>query len=155
METHYPEYYALQADELAIKKDVKVNNTVSLTKKITEEDLQTIITLSGDNNPIHVDVKFAERTMFKGRIVHGIAALALVSAALTRLLGPGNVWLGQNFVFKTPIRINDVLTVHLRILEISKTKVSTIETRCINQREEIILEGTGTSRVFRIKPLRP
>ena len=96
--------------------DIFVNKEVLLSKTITENDVDTFIKLSGDNNPIHHDENFARKTMFKGRIAHGLLAMGLISAGLTRLMGPGNVWLSQNFEFLKPIRINDYLTAKLKIL---------------------------------------
>lgn len=145
------DYIALNEKNMYKIKSVVIGETVSLSKNITEEDLKNILEISGDNNPIHHDDDFAERTIFKGRIIHGLAAVALVSAALTRLIGPGNVWLSQKFEFKNPIRINDQLTATLKILEISRSKVCTIEAICKNQDKKIILKGTGTSRLFPIK----
>lgn len=149
-----PEYYALKSIEQNTLKTVNVGDTASLTKTITEKDIDALLFISGDNNPLHTDEGFAQRTMFKGRIVHGIIAAALVSSALTRLFGPGNVWLSQNITFKTPIRLNDTLTAQLRITEINKSRVCTIETKCLNQKNEIVLDGTATSRIFHIKGLK-
>lgn len=62
-----------------------VGDTVRFSKAITEADVETFARLSGDENPIHLDESYAERTRFGRRIVHGALATSLVSAALARL----------------------------------------------------------------------
>ena len=39
--------------------DLKAGQTASLTKTITEEDLNHFIAITGDENPLHVDDSFA------------------------------------------------------------------------------------------------
>lgn len=143
-------YFALNETNMFQQPDIFVNKEVKMTKIITEEDIKTFIQLSGDNNPIHHDEEFSTRTMFKGRIAHGLLAISLISSGLTRLMGPGNVWLSHSFEFSKPIRINDQISAALKILEIKKNKTCVIETICTNQKNEIIVKGTATSRVFPI-----
>lgn len=150
-DSELPEHYALKTKELDNLKTVKLGDMVTISKTITEQDIEDLLSISGDNNPLHTDEAFAKRTMFKGRIVHGIIALALVSSALTRMFGPGNVWLSQNIQFKSPIRLNDTLTIKLLVVEIGKTKIYTIKTKCVNQNNDLVLDGTATSRLFYVK----
>ena len=44
--------------------DLKIGQKSSLTKTITEEDLNHFIAITGDKNPLHVDESFAEQTFF-------------------------------------------------------------------------------------------
>ena len=144
------DYYALIESNMYTTSDLFVNKEVLLSKTITENDVDTFIKLSGDNNPIHHDENFARKTMFKGRIAHGLLAMGLISAGLTRLMGPGNVWLSQNFEFLKPIRLNDYLTAKLKILEIQNNNVCIVETICSNQKGELIIKGLANSRLFHI-----
>ena len=121
-ENNLTDIFALTDNNMYDLKSVNIGSKVSLSRLITEEDINAILKISGDNNPIHHDEAFAERTIFKGRIIHGITAIGLVSAALTRLIGPRNVWLSQKFEFKYPIRVNHRLTAKLKILAIVNQK---------------------------------
>lgn len=147
----HPNYFALNKENMFKKADIFVAKEVTVTKIISEIDVETFIQLSGDNNPIHHNEDFASKTMFKGRIAHGLLAVGLISSALTKLMGPGNIWLSQNFEFLKPIRINDQITANLKILEIKKNGVCIIETICKNQEKELILKGQATARVFSFK----
>jgi acyl dehydratase len=146
-----PEYYALHNSEIGPLTDITVGKKVTLSKIITEDDINSFLKLSGDNNPIHLKEDFASRTMFKERVAYGLLSLMLISSGLTRLMGPGNIWLSQEFSFVNPIRINDEITANLEIIEISKNKTCTILTTCINQQKQTVLEGRAKSRVFPIK----
>lgn len=130
---------------------MKVGNTIEISKKITEEDIQKLIEISGDDNPLHTDEEFAKRTMFKGRIAHGILSAALVSAALTKMFGPGNLWMSQTIKYTYPVRINDNITAKLRVTSIDKRNVATVETLVYNQDGKIVLEGIAESRVMHVK----
>ena len=143
-------YFALNETNMYDPSDIFVNKEVEISKIISAEDIDTFIQLSGDNNPIHHDEDFSKKTMFKGRIAHGLLAIGLISSGLTRLMGPGNVWLSHNFEFLKPIRINDQITAILKIIEIKKNKTCVIETIVTNQKNELVVKGTATSRIFPI-----
>ncbi|MFW9801876.1 MAG: MaoC family dehydratase [Candidatus Thorarchaeota archaeon] len=130
---------------------MKVGNTIEISKQITEADIQKLIEISGDDNPLHTDEEFANRTIFKGRIAHGILSAALVSAALTKMFGPGNLWMSQTIKYTFPVRINDTVTAKLTITSIDKRKVATVETLVYNQDGKVVLEGVAESRVMHIK----
>ncbi len=66
---------------------VEVGFRSSFSKAITEEDIRKFAEVSGDPNPLHLDEGYAKRTIFGQRIAHGIMALGLVSAALSKLPG--------------------------------------------------------------------
>ena len=143
------DFYALKNSEKTPFSDIAIGKKVQLNKYITEENIQLFLKLSGDNNPIHLDEDFAKNTMFKGRVAYGLLSLLLISAGLTRLMGPGNIWLSQEFKFVNPIKINDIIKAELEIIDIAKNKTCTIKTTCSNQNGQVVLDGTAKSRVFK------
>lgn len=130
---------------------MEIGKEIEFTKTISEEDVGKFVEISGDDNPIHLDEEFAKRTIYKRRIAHGLLSLGLISAALTKLFGPGNIWLSQTFNFKKPIHVGDELTAKLKILSVDKRKVYTVETLVYNQNGEIVLDGHAESTVAYIK----
>ena len=71
--------------------DLEEGMSEVFSKTITEADLLMFAGVSGDTNPIHLDQDFASRTMFEGRIAHGMLTASLVSTVLgTKLPGPGS-----------------------------------------------------------------
>ncbi len=124
---------------------------VEVTKKVSEDDVTKIVEVSGDKNPIHLDEEFAKKTIFKRRVAHGLISLGLISGGLTKMFGPGNLWLDQKFVFKKPIYVGDTLTAKLKIISVDRRKVFTVETLVYNQNNEVVLDGKATSKVFPMK----
>lgn len=44
--------------------NLKVGDTASLTKKVTDADIRAFAEVTGDHNPIHLDDGFAATTRF-------------------------------------------------------------------------------------------
>lgn len=93
-----------------------VGDHVRFTKTISDEDIRRFAAASGDTNPVHLDEEWASQTRFEGRIVHGILASGLISAALARLPG-GVIYLSQDTEFQAPVRIGDRLTADVEVVE--------------------------------------
>ena len=58
---------------------IKVGDSASVTKTITEADIQTFGDLTGDHNPLHFDKEHARRTRFGQPISHGMLTGSLFS----------------------------------------------------------------------------
>lgn len=122
---------------------LKVGDTASITRAITENDVRSFAELSGDHNPVHVDDAYAETTRFGRRIAHGMLGASLISAVLgTRLPGLGSIYLSQSLTFLGPVYIGDVLTARVTVQKIEGGKpIVTLETVCENQRGEVVIRG--------------
>ena len=95
-------------------EDIEVGETRSILRRITEADVRRFVELSGDDNPLHVDRAYAEKTTFKDIVVHGMLGASFASTVIgTQLPGPGALWVSQNFEFLLPVRIGDELTITL------------------------------------------
>ena len=91
-----------------------VGQSATIGKTITEADILLFAGVSGDVNPAHLNQEYAEQTMFKGRIAHGMLSAGLVSAVLgTKLPGFGTIYLSQTLKFKAPVKIGDTIQVEL------------------------------------------
>ena len=58
-----------------------------MEKIITQEQLIRYAGVSGDHNPLHLDLKYASTTQFGGVIAHGMLTLAFISEMLTLAFG--------------------------------------------------------------------
>lgn len=119
-----------------------VGQQARFEKTVEERDIQLFAEVSGDRNPVHLDVEFAATTIFKERIAHGMFSGALISAAIAcELPGPGTIYLGQSLRFSRPVKLGDRLRVELEILEkLPKFRVR-IATRVFNQNDEQVVDG--------------
>jgi 3-hydroxybutyryl-CoA dehydratase len=104
-------------------EDIEVGMTRSRTKPITDRDIELFGEVSTDRNPVHFDEEFAQGTIFKGRIAHGMMTAALISAVLgEELPGPGTIYLGQTLRFRAPVRPGDELTATVTVTGVDREK---------------------------------
>ncbi len=73
-------------------EDLKVGQTAIYARTITETDIVLFAGITGDNNPVHINEEFAAKTMFSGRIAHGMLTASFISTVLgVKLPGPGAI----------------------------------------------------------------
>ena len=71
-------------------EDLRIGQSASIGKTISEADILMFTAVSLDTNPIHLDAEAAKQTVFGERIAHGMLSASLISALLgTRLPGAG------------------------------------------------------------------
>lgn len=125
---------------------LKIGDTFSVEKEITDELIRQFADVSGDYNPLHLDDEFAKDTRFGKRIAHGMLTASFISAVLGYKLNVRKiVYLGQTLKFKYPTFIGDVVTAKATIKKIREDKpIIKIETTCENQDGTILVEGEAT-----------
>ena len=129
-------------------EDLKEGMSASFGKTVTDADVMMFAGVSGDTNPVHLNNDFASKTMFKGRIAHGMFGAALISAVLgTKLPGPGCIYVNQNLKFKAPVRIGDTLIARVTVKAINaQKKLVTLDTVC-TVADKPVIEGEATVMV--------
>ena len=127
-------------------KELKVGDSASFTKTVTETDLYMFAGISGDFNPAHINEEYAKNTPFEGRIAHGMLSAAFISTVLgTQLPGPGTIYLGQELKFTKPVRFNDTVTITCTVSELIEEKNRVIlDTTGTNQNGDVVVKGTAT-----------
>jgi 3-hydroxybutyryl-CoA dehydratase len=122
---------------------LRVGDTASLTRGVTDADIRAFAELSGDHNPIHLDDGHAATTRFGRRIAHGMFGATLISAVLGNdMPGTGSIFLGQTLKFLAPVFPGDTVTARVRVTKIRDDKpIVTLETVCENQRGEMLIKG--------------
>jgi 3-hydroxybutyryl-CoA dehydratase len=130
------------------KLGVDVGTKVSHMKTVTETDIGMFAGVSGDFNPVHMCEEYAKKTFFGGRIAHGVIAIGLISAAMTKL--PGLViFLSDSNKFLAPVRIGDSITATAEVIKAKKDKgIITLKTACTNQKGETVVEGEWMLRLY-------
>ncbi|MDE2355238.1 MAG: MaoC family dehydratase [Alphaproteobacteria bacterium] len=113
-------------------EDLKPGDSESLTRTVTAADIDAFASVTGDDNPVHLDEAYAATTRFGGRIAHGMLSAGYISAVLgTRLPGPGAIYLSQTVTFRRPVRIGDevVTTATVTAIDAERARV-TLSTVC-------------------------
>ena len=126
--------------------DIKVGDTASMSKTISEYDVYAFAGLTGDFNPVHVNAEFAKGTMFKERIAHGMLSVGMISAVLgTALPGVNTIYLAQELSFKAPVKIGDTVTATVEVLEKIEGKNRVIlRTTATTQDGTLVIDGKAT-----------
>jgi 3-oxoacyl-[acyl-carrier protein] reductase len=129
---------------------LQVGDCRQLSKTITDEDIRKFVELTGDDNPLHVDRKFASETAFKDIVVHGMLGASFISTVIgTQLPGPGALWVSQAMDFLLPVRRGDRLTVSCTVLKKhERERLLELETRIVNQNGQTVLQGQGKVKML-------
>jgi len=122
-------------------EDIEIGMVRSLSKTITDQDIEMFAEVSTDRNPVHLDDDYARDTIFEGRIAHGMLTAGLVSAVIgEQLPGHGTVYLGQTMKFLGPVRPGDRVTAEVEVTEIEPAKRRvTMETRCLVDGKKVLI----------------
>ena len=103
--------------------ELAVGQSAEMQKTVMEDDITAFAKVSGDYNPVHLDEEAAKKTMFGGRIAHGMLGASVISAAIAmKLPGPGSIYLSQSLRFTKPVRIGDTVTARVEVLEVIAPK---------------------------------
>jgi 3-hydroxybutyryl-CoA dehydratase len=123
--------------------ELKIGDSAQISKTITEADIELFARATGDFNPVHLDHAYAEKTMFKERIAHGLLSVGLLSSILGNILpGHGTIYLSQEVKFLAPVRIGDTITAGVEVIElISEKNRAKFRTTCMNQDGKLVVDG--------------
>lgn len=124
-------------------KDLQIGQGVVREFPVTEQMGQQFAQLSGDFNPIHFDEDYAGKTMFEGKIAHGMLVGGFISGVLGNdFPGEGTIYLKQDLKFLRPVRYGDTIQVRVTIAEKDEDRFRLkLSTDCYNQKEELVVEG--------------
>ncbi len=123
-------------------EELHVGDSASITRRISQDDIDAFARISGDDNPAHVDEVWAAQSPFKGRLAHGILTAGLVSAVLgTELPGPGAIYMSQTLRWLAPVRPDDILTATVTITEIIAEKGRVVLETVVRHGDESVLTG--------------
>lgn len=125
----------------------EVGAVASLTKTVTERDIERFSEITGDRNPLHTDKDLAEASRFGGVIVQGGITSGILNAVVAeKLPGPGTVFLSVDWDFTHPVYVGDTITGTVEVLEVREDKpICTLSTRVENQNGEVCLKGEAVT----------
>jgi 3-hydroxybutyryl-CoA dehydratase len=123
--------------------NIRIGDSFSRSRQVTDELIRQFADLSGDYNPIHLDEEFAKTTRFGKRIAHGMLTGAFISAVLGYEFAERKiVYLSQTMKFVAPVFISDTVTVTATVTNIREDRgVITLSTDCSNQNGQTVLTG--------------
>jgi|ERR1035437_3378144 3-hydroxybutyryl-CoA dehydratase len=130
--------------------DIKLGDTISTSRLVTDELIRKFAEVSGDFNPIHLDDDVAGKTSFGRRIAHGMLSGAFISALFaTEFEDRTVIYLSQTLRFIAPVFIGDTVTATGTITNIRDDKpIVTLETVCANQSGTMVVTGEAVVMVL-------
>ena len=131
--------------------NVKIGDTFTKTRTVTEELVRAFAEISGDFNPLHLDEAFASNTRFGQRIAHGMLSGAFISAVLGYEFHERKiVYLGQTLKFTAPVFLGDTVTTTAKVKNIREDKgIVTLETTCTKQDGTVTVTGQATVMILK------
>jgi len=130
--------------------DLRIGDSFSVDRIVTDELVRKFAELSGDFNPLHLDDDYAKTKRFGRRIGHGMLSGAFISAVLGYEFKERKVvYLSQTLRFTAPVFIDDTVTATATVSHIREDKpVVTLATVCANQNGEILVKGEAVVMVL-------
>ena len=130
---------------------IKVGDSFSTTRNITDELIRQFADVSGDYNPIHLDDEFAARTQFGRRIAHGAASGAFISAVVGDEFAERKiVYLSQTLKFIAPAFLGDTITATATVSKIREERgIVFLDTVCTNQHGATTVRGEAAVMILK------
>jgi 3-hydroxybutyryl-CoA dehydratase len=127
---------------------VKVGETVSFTKTVSESDIYLFAGITGDLAPVHVNEAYMKESAYGRRIAHGVLMIGFMSTTSSIIVkdkeeaSPGEVpvSLGYDRIrFLKPVYIGDTVTVTYRVAETDpERKRSRSQVNVTNQNGDLV-----------------
>jgi acyl dehydratase len=107
---------------------------------ITQEKINLYAELSGDYNPLHVDLEAAAASEFGGTIAHGPISLQPCFRSLTAWLGEDALPPGAtvSVTYRHPLRPGDRVRFEAASFERDEQNVCRVDAQCLNQDETVV-----------------
>ncbi|SFR61268.1 Acyl dehydratase [Marinobacter daqiaonensis] len=117
---------------------LRAGDSFTITRTFREEDTLAFGDISGDDNPVHYDDRFARIKGFDGKICHGL----LVGGMITEVGGQIG-WLasGMNFRFRRPVYFGDTITCVFTLTEVDERNRARAEATLSNQHGVPVIEA--------------
>ena len=127
--------------------DYKVGMSAEVCRTFTANEVKVFSDLTGDINPVHLDEKYASKTIFGSCIVHGALASSIFSTIFANTLpGPGCIYLKSENKFLKPIYLDEEVIFKVEVTDILEEKKRLIfKTVAISRSTECIV---GTAEIF-------
>ena len=129
----------------------------TLARTITEGDLIQFAGMTGDNASLHTDEVYSRRSVYKGRLVHGLLTVSIAMGLVSRTLvfeGTGVAFLSMdNMTFLKPVGLGDTIRARYSITSMRMTKnpdrgIVIRDTEVLNQNDEVVATFSVTGLVL-------
>jgi 3-hydroxybutyryl-CoA dehydratase len=100
---------------------VRAGAVLAETRRYTPSDVSSFASAVGDFNPIHVDAKAGEASMFGGNVVHGMLIGSHVNAIVDANFPRGSAIVHQSLRWESPVFVGDTVRTELHVMEVKES----------------------------------
>ena len=125
--------------------DFKIGDSAFQEKRFSEQEVLNFSKLTQDDNPIHLDKRYAGKSRFGKRIVQGPMVASLLGGVLgSKLPGPGTIYIKQETSFLKPVFIDQLLKANVEVIKIKENKpIITLRTWVEDEEGETVIDGAA------------
>jgi 3-hydroxybutyryl-CoA dehydratase len=125
-------------------EDLTLDQSLTRNFRVGDADIIDFAKVSHDHNPVHTDEDYAQSTVFKGRIAHGMLLGAFISATIAGgLPGRGSIYVSQTLNFKRAVRPGDEVSITLTITAIDLKSGNVTLLTVAKVRNKVMLDGVA------------
>ena len=123
--------------------DLFVGMSAQFRRKINGEMIDSFAHISGDVNPLHVNIDYARKSGFKNQVVHGMLCSSLFSELIgVHLPGENCLLTDISAIFLKPVFIDDEVFVDGSIVQLSPAfKSAKIDATITNENSEVCIRA--------------
>ncbi len=115
------------------RETLRVGDSGTFSKTISEQDVFSFAHISGDYNPLHIDEEYARRSVFEHRVAHGILTAGIISTVLgSEIPGVGTIFVELHIRFLKPVYFGDTVSAIATVTEIVNPKRVRLMVACQN-----------------------
>jgi acyl dehydratase len=121
----------------------------SLSRTVTQEQIDAYAEASGDHNPIHVDADFARSVGLPGTIAHGLLEMGILAEAIARWAGGNENLRSLECRFNKPLLADDTIICRGHVVAVDADQgIATLEVEAASDRgERVLTNGRATVRL--------
>lgn len=124
------------AESFASSDCIEIGKKAEFSKTISESDVYLFAGITGDMNPLHINMLEAAQSFAHDRIVHGALVSGMVSTVIgMKMPGAGTIYMEQDSKFINPVFIGDTIRAVVELAEVldRKKRVLKLSTCVYNQ----------------------
>src|SRR5689334_3315918 len=114
----------------------------TLSRTVTQEQINAYAEASGDPNPIHTNEEFARMVGLPGTIAHGMLNLGILTEAVARWAGGYDRVASISCRFSKPLLPGDTITCSGKVVAVDEENgVATLDVSAVSDRGDTVLSN--------------
>jgi len=129
--------------------DFKIGSVYHTRLDVDSTLVHKFAEVSGDVNPIHMDVEDAKAYGYPRQVAHGALMLAALSKMIgMQIPGPGAIWMNQSIEWTSPVFVGDQIEITAKIAAISEgAGILRLALEARNQKNELTMRGDAQVKI--------